>query len=377
MKAMLLTVVAGLAAALAGCARPAPQPVAPIAVAVAPIRSGSYGATLSLAGTVAAIDAATIGADAAGRVVAVEVHVGDAVRAGQVLARLDARGYRARYAQAAGDASSAAAGVGMARAQLADAQAQMRLARVTAARMTTLYREGAIARQDEDRSAAALARAASTLQEERAALAAAQSQAAAASAGVQSAAVPLADATIRAPFAGVVSARYVAAGAVVAPGSPIAAIQNERRLEVEVAVPLDRAAGLTRGAHLRLRSGGRTYLGTITGIAPSDPMLRALNLRIAIGRAPGLVPGSYVRVSVPYRIAGATLVPSAALVTRAGQDGVFAVRAGRARFVPVQARPAGDGEIAIRGARALAGSMVAISALERLTDGAPVRVQPR
>jgi hypothetical protein len=70
----------------------------------------------------------------------------------------------------------------------------------------------------------------------------------------------------------------------------------------------------------------------------------------------------------PHR---ATVVPLAALVNRAGQDGVFTVRDGRALFVPVRAGTirGTQVEIADPGVPVLS---VAVAGVARLTDGVSV-----
>src|SRR5438128_6906738 len=63
--------------------------VAPLAQQTAPVTRGSIAASVNATGTVAATSASRLGFRASGRIADVNVVVGDQVKAGQVLARLD------------------------------------------------------------------------------------------------------------------------------------------------------------------------------------------------------------------------------------------------------------------------------------------------
>lgn len=378
----------------------------PIAVNAAPVQSRAFTSRVELAGSLTATHSVTLGAISAGRIVSVPVRVGDRVTAGQVIAQVDTSGYAAAFTQARAAAAAAAANeqagsssaagaqsaISAARAQFAAAQSHLQLAQVTAERMSSLYAQGAISKQQNDEAQATLAAARAAAQQAQAGLAGsasayqaavAQSRAAAemaaqAQAGVAAASVPLNEATLTAPFDGVVTSKFVQPGAVVGPGSPVAAIENTHDLELDVAVSNADLAGLTIGQSVAVHvdaAGASAYPGRIRAIVPSEnPALRSATVIVSLAPEPGLVPGMYARVRLPGSAHSGTAVPLAALVTRAGQSGVFEVRAGKAVFVPVQTGDIEGGMIEVRGP-GLAGRQVVVDHLELLTDGASITVQ--
>jgi multidrug resistance efflux pump len=333
------------------------------------------------------------------------VRIGDVVRAGDIIAQIDASGSAAALAQARASAAAAAAAedaststidaatasVASAGAQLEAARSREALAATTSARMATLYAQGAISQQQRDQSQADAAEGQASVAQAQAGLAGArhnlaaaraQSQAAAesaigAQAGVAAANVPLRDATLTAPFGGTIVNKFVEPGAVVAPGSPVVTVQNSRDLEVDVAVPDEVAATLVPGAAIDVgveaagNSPLRAHIRAI--VASQNPALRSSTLKIAVPDRPGLQPGMYARVSIVTHTHSGWIAPLAALVTRAGQSGVFAIRAGIATFIPLQTGTVGATSVELLGIDGR-GMQVAVGGLERLDDGSRVAV---
>jgi multidrug efflux pump subunit AcrA (membrane-fusion protein) len=363
--------------AFTGCARHDRTETRPAAVPVtlARVRTVAFAASTDLAGTVTAPHSVVVGATTAGRVLAVRVQVGDRVAAGETLARIDQESYRAAFAQAAGTVSAASGNLAVARAQVPGAQARLALAKATAARMAALAADGDISRQQNDEAQSALAQAQSALVQARAGVVAAAGAQAQAAANVAAARVPLAQSTVVAPFAGLVTGRAVEPGAVVGSGSPVVTIEDERALELDVAVPEQLAAALRPGAAIPVRVdalGGAAFTGTVRAVVPaSDPALRSVTLKVALAARDGLVTGMFARVVLDGATRRTTVVPLAALVNRAGQDGVFTVRDGRAEFVPVRAGSVHGDEVEIADPGAPV-AFVAVGGVERLTDGVPV-----
>lgn len=87
--------VIGAIVALAACSKTAPPPPAQVEVvtiAVADVAPARGNGTLDLSGTVRLKRETQLGFNSAGRIAAINVREGDSVRAGQLLARLDATG---------------------------------------------------------------------------------------------------------------------------------------------------------------------------------------------------------------------------------------------------------------------------------------------
>jgi RND family efflux transporter MFP subunit len=381
MRASLLA--AAIAAAVPVACSKAPDRNDRSAATPVPIRTSvlaehRFVETVELAGSLQARRVVDVGADAAGRVLAVFVHVGDHVAAGTTLARIDDRAYRAEFEQAEAGIVAARGQVEAARARLRSALASEHLAAVTAARMTQLYERGAIARQQYDRAQADLAAARAGVTEARAGVHAAEGMVDQAGAGARAAAVPLDETSVTAPFDGIVVKRFVQAGAVVGPGAPVVELEDPSDLTVDLAVPNGDVAALHAGTTIvvHIDAAERTVTGRIEAIVPSEnPALRSAMVRIAVPSAPDLMPGMYARVELPRAPRDELAIPAAALAERAGVTGVFAVRGSVVRFVPVTTEAVHGSWISIATTPRLPpGSRLAITGVARLTDGTTVRV---
>ena len=139
----------------------------------------------------------------AGVVESVQASLGQTVKKGQVLARLDDTGLRAGLAAAEAQVRTAEANLGQVRAQLAQAQADER-------RQAELQASGMTTRQSREQAATAVKTVSAQLE-------AAQRQIEAAQAQARSAKVNFDYATVRAPFDGVVTARAAQVGEIISP----------------------------------------------------------------------------------------------------------------------------------------------------------------
>lgn len=171
------------------------------------------------AGAVSSQQRALLGFDTPGRIEAVLKDVGDKVKEGEVLARLDAR--------------TAEADLAAAKARVAEAQAALTLAEATEMRQTTLVEQewASPQRLDEVRAQTDSARAA--LGSAEAAMSAARAR--------------LDLSRITAPFSGVIAERLADAGAAAAPGQPVFALSQDGPVEIRVGLPAHVAARLEPG----------------------------------------------------------------------------------------------------------------------------------
>ena len=304
------------------------------------------------------------------------VRVGDKVTAGDLLAQVDASQFSAQLNGARAGASAAADSERAARAQLAQAQSRLRFAQTTAHRMTQLYVQGAISRQQQDETQSTLAAARAAVEQAQASLSASAGTSLQAQAGVAAAEVPLQNASIVAPFDGVITQKFVDPGAVVGAGSPIVTVENTNSLELDVALPEDNAAALVPGTPVAVHVdalGAKTVAGSVRAILPSEnAALRSATVKIAVAPRAGLLPGMFARVTVSGAAHTAVGVPVQALVERAGQSGVFAIENGVATFVPVQTGSSTARVVEVQGLEI--GKRVAITNVSRLTDRTKVTV---
>ena len=199
---LTLVLLAGLAAAASSWA-------ADGGLATAPVQRAAAGSSNSFEGVVEAVRQTAVGAQVAGAVTALEVKVGDRVKAGQVLARIDARA-----AEQNANASEA---------QVRSAQALLEVARKDYERQQQLYQQQYI-------SQAALERAESQFK-------ATQAQAAAQLAQAGAARTQSGLHVVRAPYAGVVAEVPVALGDMAMPGKTLVVVYEPGEMRVSAAVP--------------------------------------------------------------------------------------------------------------------------------------------
>ncbi|HWA50195.1 MAG TPA: HlyD family secretion protein [Dongiaceae bacterium] len=194
-------------------------------------------------------DVTSLAAKVAGYVTALEVEDNEAVRAGDVLFRIDDRDYRAHLAQAVADVEAAQARltnvdaairlqgaiVRQAEAECRAAAAQLKLAKIASDRGHKLLRSSAVGQEEVDERDAALSKAeagaaaaAATLDAEQQRIAVLASEREAAIAAVARAQalrdlaqIDLDDTVVRAPVDGVIGNRQVRLGRLVAPGTPL------------------------------------------------------------------------------------------------------------------------------------------------------------
>jgi RND family efflux transporter MFP subunit len=241
---------------------------------------------------------ATLSTKLMGTVLSVSVKEGDAVSAGQPLVRIDARDLSAKQAQVA--------------ASIADAQAMRSDAATQAGRMRALYADSAATRAQLDAAETGLARA---------------------NAGVNAAQASAAEVTamtaysvVRAPFAGIVTNRFVDPGAFAAPGAPLITVQDGTQLRISASATPDMAQKVHRGQMLNATVEGTSTMARVEGVVPSTSgNMYTINAIVANQRGT-ILPGSTATLSLPQGPRTALLVPSSS-VSRSGDLTGVTVRA--------------------------------------------------
>jgi membrane fusion protein (multidrug efflux system) len=210
-------------------------------------------------------------------------------------------------------------------------------------------------------------------------LEAAEAGVAQAQAAVDLAKLQLGEATVKAPFDGVVAQRLVSEGAMAGPTAPVVTlISTETEVVVNVeeaslgAIKLGQSATLTATAYP-----GVEFAAAVASIAPNvDAKSRTSLVRLAPKDPDGkLRDGMFaqVRLATDDATASGLSVPKTAVVQQGGDSVAFVVADGRAQR-RVVTLGAGDGE-RLRIVEGLkAGEQVAISGVADLRDGANVAV---
>ena len=295
-----------VAALLTGCGgAPAPETAGPapslVVTTVSPI-SQQMERTIAVSGSVAAWQEMFLGVELTGiRVAEVLVEVGDTVRAGQPLLRLDARTLQVQARQA--DAS------------VAQARASLELARANSERGATLVTEGLISSSNAD--------------ELRATLTSAEAQLATAEADRDAARLRLGFATLTAPDAGIVSARAVQPGQIVSSGTDLLRLIRQGRLEWRAELTETDLTRVKIGTSVELASpSGQRIVGRVRAVSPSvDPQTRT-GILYADLPAPGdLRSGMFAQGQILLGSTTATVLPRQSVIFRDGFPYVFVARA--------------------------------------------------
>lgn len=337
LPALLLSALLTLRLLLPVPVTAAPAPAGePMMVPVARVEAREIPSLVELTGTVQAVERAAISAKISGVVNRVAVTLGSTVAAGEVLVTLEAGEITARLRQA--------------EAQLAQAKRHLERDR------------GLLARN------AATPDAVRTMAD----------QFAIAQAAHQEARSMLAYTTITAPFAGVITAKRVNAGALATPGTVLLELEDNRRLQVRTALPESLIARVRIGDRLTVHvpAAGFEAAATVAEIGPaSDPGSRTGAVTLDLPAAADLRSGQFARVRVPSASAIALLVPASAVVPAGQMDRVFVIEGDTARLRLVRTGQRRDGLIEIL-AGLDPGELVATGNNRLLENGRRVQVQP-
>jgi RND family efflux transporter MFP subunit len=326
--------------ALYGCAgEPTPQPSHTLParkVHVVKVDRSSRAVLTELVGTVRSARDAAIASLVSGTVTEVRVGLGSFVRAGQILVRLSAHELDSRREQARA--------------------------------------VSALATQERDRATALRAHDAITVAQYEAAL----SHWSVARAQEDEASTVAGRTVLRAPFAGVISAKLVNVGETALPGRPLLTLESRAVNRFEAEVPETASEELAVGQPLPIRIDGPGWEieGRIAEIHPSaDDATRARLVKIDLPETLGLRSGQFGRLLLATGRAVTVTVPSEAIVRQGQLESVFVVEAGTARLRLVRCGGELDGRTQISSGLS-GGETVALAGGAELIDGQRVEGSP-
>lgn len=340
-------------------------------------------------GTLAAKDSVVLAMKVSGRLAELTVDLGDRVKQGQLLARLETTDLRLAVDQATAGLQQARSRLGLPvdgseervvperTPSVRQANAALTEARLKRDRAQQLFDQKLIARSDYDAAAAAFQiadgaylDALEEIRNRQALLRQRRSE-------LEMATQQLAYAVLAAPITGAIAERSASVGQYVTAGTPILTILNVNPLRLRVPVPERAAAGVRQGQQVRLRidAQSRLYYGRVTRLSPAiDETNRTLLVEAEIPNDDGaLRPGTFVRAELLAENPElAIFVPASALVSFAGLEKVLTVENGKSveKIVRTGYREAGRIEI-VEGLRA--GELV-VAKPGNLVGGRPVTV---
>ena len=310
--------------------------VTPVEIALVE-RSAMVNTSL-VTGLLEPIRTVSVNAQLGGALLSVRAEEGTRVSEGQILAEIDARELQA---------------------QVRAAEAALTFAQATATRSADLYQQQIVTAAENERDRSALA---------------------AAKASVTQLRTRLGFAVIKAPIRGVVTARFVQSGDIVAPNTRIFTVSDLTTLVVRLPVSELEVSQLRTGAEVSLAVdalGGAAFPGRIRRIFPAaDSVSRLIPVEVAItGQATAqLRPGYTVRAVLRLGAReDALVVPTRAVLGATGARSVFIIRGGLAERRAVRVGADIDGRLEVFSGLVM-GDTVIVAGNSIVREGGKVRI---
>lgn len=309
-------------------------PSGPRAVDVVRVVEQPLDVTLSLPGELTAYQSVAIHARVNGFVKTVSADRGSTVRAGDIIAVLEAPELLAQRAEAQSKLQAAEAQLAVARARAeSDRGTFDKLKAASATPGVVAGNDVLVAEKTADASRGQVASAQQTVEAARQSLNA----------------IREIEGYLRvtAPFAGVVTERNVHPGALVGPasgtsGAPMFRVIDNSRLRLVVPVPEAYTSEMKRGASVPFAVAAypaQSFAGTLARIAQAvDVATRTMAVELDVTNARGhLAPGTFATVSWPVRRSGPSLfVPSGTVASTTDRTFVIRVRGGKTEWIDVR-----------------------------------------
>ena len=321
----------------------------PIAVSTSDVALVEVPTTLRLTGSLKGNRETDLAANAAGRVVSTHVERGAPITAGQLIATLDVR--------------AASLTASEAQAQAESARAQESQAKADCARYEALKQKGAITDMEYERVAIQCRTMPLSVE--------------AATARARLAAQNVGDGAIRAPFAGVVTERYVEVGQYVRQDSRVVTLVSLDPLRLEIAVPEAEVARVKENAEVTFRVSAypdKSFKGTVKFVSGAlRAQTRDLVAEAVVPNPEKLLkPGMFADVELVTGTQKLPEVPKTSVVQRDGKPHAFFVVDGRLEERILSLGPEGpQGPSVLHGAKP--GDKVAVGDVKTLANGQRVR----
>jgi len=339
-RILTMVLAASMAAACGGGdgasrAAPAIPAAGPVSIDVVRVVEQSLDVPLSLPGELTAFQSVAMFPRVTGFVKSINVDRGSKVRAGELLASLEAPEVVAQRSEAQSKLQAAEAQLSVARAKAdSDKSTFARLKTASATPGVVAGNDVVIAEKTADGSASQALAAEQSVEAARQALNAIRDM----------------EGYLRmtAPFAGVITERNVHPGALVGPSTsgasatPLLRLVDTVRLRLVVPVPEAYSAEMRPGAEIPFTVAaypGQSFSGKVARIAQAvDVSTRTMAVELDVANGDGrLAPGTFCQVRWPVRRSGPSLfVPSASVATTTDRTFVIRIRNGKTEWVDVK-----------------------------------------
>lgn len=353
---MIALIVA--ATVLTGCstgkADPAKEPGAiakeeAVLVKTTPAAVQKFADTLQVSGNAAPYEEVEISAKIGGDIYQLKGEIGDGVRAGQVLARIDDTRYSLAKEQA---------GLGLSSAQLTLDQQKVDLDRIQA-----LYDQNAISKKEYEAALNGYKMSEISVKS--------------AQANLRSADVNLRDTTVSSPISGLISARKVNSGESVNPGAPLFTVVDLSKVYISSGIPEAVINQVKTGMKVQVTVeslGAQVFEGTVTHISPVQDQAKLYPVKVLVNNSQGLIKaGMFANgaIALSQGVEGLA-VPKEAVLHDQGKDYVFVLKGDRAKRQEVTVG-LGDDKLFQLKSGVAAGDAIIIVGHEKLKDGALVK----
>jgi len=302
----------------------------PVAVETETVSYGPIRDVREFTGSVYPIYQYVVAPKVSGRVVEISKRIGDNVRRGEIIARID----DAEYQQAVLEAE---ANLKIAEASLAESKSQLELSSQELERVQSLQEKGIASPSELDAAQ-------SNFNAQQSRFKLAQAQVEQREAALSSAKIRLGYTTLQVSEEGFVGERFVDEGALLAPNSPVITVIGLDTVIIRTTI-IERDYGLIKTgqkAEIEVDSfPGEVFTGSVSRIAPMlREDTRVAQMEIEVSNASRkLKPGMFTRVRVILNEKDSALtVSSQALIRRNGGNGIFTIDEQKkiAHFVPVK-----------------------------------------
>jgi len=321
---------------------------------VATVEMRSLVNTIQFAGSLSPVNQTTVKSKVPGDVVRVLVREGQSVAQGQLLAQIETADLQARLdAQAAG---------------LAESRAKLDIALKNRENNQQLLRQKFISQNAYDTTASISEAAEANMRSAEAQLRLAQRA--------------IDDATIRAPFSGIVAKKIVNPGEKVGVDSPLFALVDLVQMEIEAPAPASEVPSVRVGQPVTFRVDGyadRVFEGRVERINPvAEQSSRSIMLYISVANRDGALRGGMFAKGqiVLDKTKPAVVVPATAIRDEAGQAYVFTLQDGKIakRAVKVGASEPQQGMVEVKSGLE-SGLSVVSARVSGLKDGTPATMK--
>jgi membrane fusion protein (multidrug efflux system) len=295
---------------------------------IAVVEMRALARSIAFSGSLAPLVQTTVKAKVPGELNRVMVREGESVAAGQLLAQIDTADLRSRLETQV--------------ASLEEARAKLSIAEKNRENSQQLLRQKFISQNAYDTTHSTYEAAAASVRSAEAQLRMAQKA--------------MADAEVHAPFAGIVAKKMANAGEKVGVDSPLFALVDLGRMEIEAPAPAAEIPSIKPGQAVTFRVDGfgeRDFEGRVERINPTaEAGSRQITLYISVANRDGALKGGMFAKGqiVQDKAAPALIVPATAVRDESGQSYVYTLENGKIgkRAVKVGATEARAGMIEVK-----------------------------